>query len=867
MQNNAEQVRTSQNNTEQGASTTLKPRKIVCTFASIKKINVKPSEGKLTGRVLLEMKKRFFPQTLADTHKKTFLTMAVNLIYIKGGRKMMRPVLTKEEYMSLRDSEENRRADKWHMVQMNYSLICSDSPEEERAGSDFPLKGCKTQSNTVGMDIDFNPDDADYEKKMADVPHLILEKKYELGLLMLERSATKGFHIVFRRHPELSQEENLRWASELLGVEYDKGAKDITRVFFTPTTENILFIDEEIFERKETPQPPKGEHVDRHETVREESTASYEQKSVSEELPLGGQGGIAKESNLRAFDLCVENAGLKVGEMDVWGEHNWHSNLMAVLSVGLPKLMSKDQLLAVVREKLPNYSQTEDCKKLIAYFYDNYVADKGFMSTTLREINAKAQMPTSVSHKEEEEDEAAMKELTEAWTPPVVPKKIPGLMELLVSNYDPRFRNMLLLSALPVLSAHASHFRAKYINGKVIGPQQYVSVIGGSGQGKGTCTSLYQEMVQYTLQDNDNREWQKVKENAELRDKMANAKERPPKYHPKLRLFETTSKSSILELQTNLGKNGMLLGMFSEVDGLSSASRAAYSDISVLLRKGWDMDMHRQFYMSDSTCNTYTQMSISLLMAGTVKAMLERMFSDTNCEGGLMQRCIPVLVPMTKRTFRPPCQDFLSDEQKQERDSLLIELYQKDLALGDETQLLETPMMNRAIGQWFDKLEERYNDGQLTEAEADLSHRCGEFMLRAAIPLVALYGHETKEIVDFCRWVGETAHYAMCRIFGHRVQNDITSANEMLTARLDARKTAEPLLDKMPTVFTIRQFKEQRVKDGQSPEVKMLLSRYCRNGKIARIGRGVYRKGGIGNIVTVTEIGECTTERNDATEM
>ena len=793
--------------------------------------------------------------------------MAVNLIYIKGGRKMMRPVLTKEEYMSLRDSEENRRADKWHMVQMNYSLVCSDSPEEERAGSDFPLKGCKTQSSTVGMDIDFNPDDADYEKKMADVPNRIIEKKDELGLLMLERSATKGFHIVFRRHPELSQEENLRWASELLGVEYDKGAKDITRVFFTPTTENILFIDEEIFERKETPQPPKGEHVDRHETVREESTASYEQKSVSEELPLGGQGGIAKESNLRAFDLCVENAGLKVGEMDVWGEHNWHSNLMAVLSVGLPKLMSKDQLLAVVREKLPNYSQTEDCKKLIAYFYDNYVADKGFMSTTLREINAKAQMPTSVSHKEEEEDEAAMKELTEAWTPPVVPKKIPGLMELLVSNYDPRFRNMLLLSALPVLSAHASHFRAKYINGKVIGPQQYVSVIGGSGQGKGTCTSLYQEMVQYTLQDNDNREWQKVKENAELRDKMANAKERPPKYHPKLRLFETTSKSSILELQTNLGKNGMLLGMFSEVDGLSSASRAAYSDISVLLRKGWDMDMHRQFYMSDSTCNTYTQMSISLLMAGTVKAMLERMFSDTNCEGGLMQRCIPVLVPMTKRTFRPPCQDFLSDEQKQERDSLLIELYQKDLALGDETQLLETPMMNRAIGQWFDKLEERYNDGQLTEAEADLSHRCGEFMLRAAIPLVALYGHETKEIVDFCRWVGETAHYAMCRIFGHRVQKDITSANEMLAARLDARKTAEPLLDKMPTVFTVRQFKEQRVKDGQSPEVKMLLSRYCRNGKIARIGRGVYRKGGIGNIVTVTEIGECTTARNNATEM
>ena len=806
--------------------------------------------------------------------------MSVNFIYMQGGRKMMRPVLTRKEYLELRDSEENRRADKWHMVQMNYSLTPSDSPEGEMVGSGFPLKGCKTASNTVGMDIDFNPEDADYEKKMADVPNLILGKKDELGLLMLERSATKGYHIVFRRHPELSQEENLKWASDLLGVEYDKGAKDITRVFFTPTTEKLLFVEDELFERRTTtpipsfghPSPVEGEGDSNNPSDNPSSNSlnmpisnpSQAEKgnllpcpSTGNGCPQGGEGGALPES-LRAFDLCVENAGLKVGEMDVWGEHNWHSNLMAVLSVGLPKLMSREQLLAVVREKLPNYSQTDDCQKLIAYFYDNYVADKGFMSTTLREINAKAQMPPSASPKEYDEDDAAMKELTEGWTPPVVPKKIPRLMELLVSNYDPRFRNMLLLSALPVLSAHASHFRARYINGKVIGPQQYVSVIGGSGQGKGTCTSLYQEMVQYTLQDNDEREWQKVKENAELRDKKANAKERPPKYHPKLRLFETTSKSSILELQTNLGKNGMLLGQFSEVDGLSSSSRAAYSDISVLLRKGWDMDMHRQFYMSDSTCNTYTQMSISLLMAGTVKAMLERMFSDTNCEGGLMQRCIPVLVPMTKRTFRPPCQDFLSEDQKKERDALLMELYQKDLALGDETQLLETPQMNRAIGHWFDKLEERYNDGQLTEAEADLSHRCGEFMLRAAIPLVALYGHETKEIVDFCRWVGETAHYTMCRIFGHRVQNDIASANEMLSARLDARKTAEPLLDKMPAIFTIQQFMEQRVKDGQSSDVRMLLSRYCKKGKIERIRRGVYRKSGVGNIVTVTENRECT---------
>ena len=750
--------------------------------------------------------------------------MSVHNIYIKDGCKMMHPILNREEYVALRDSDENRMAEKSRMVQMNYSCLPND---------DGSLKGSKRMSTTVGMDVDLAPSDSlngektSVENIQTIIDHA-LEIKDELGLMMLERSATKGLHVVFRRRLELSQEENLKWASKLLGVAYDKNAKDITRVFYTPA-DKLVFLDDEIFSLEEAAASHEGT-APSHEVA----PASHEETRSEKTAPV-----YASKASLKAFDLCVEAAGLNADKLDVWGEHNWHNNLMAVLSVGLPKLMSKEQLLAVVKERLRNYGGTADCRKLIDYFYEKYTADKGFMPVTLRNINATAQ---NMANCEENEDDKELKEMTAGWQPPKLPNKIPRLMKLLAGNYDPRFREMLMLSSLPVLSAHASRFRATYLNGRVIGPQQYVAVIGASGSGKGNCTALYNEMVSYTLQQNDEQEWQKVKENAELRDKKANAKERPPKYHPKLRLFETTSKSSILELQTNLGPNGMLLGHFSEVDGLSSSARAAYSDISVLLRKGWDMDVQRQYYMSDSTCNTYTQMSISLLMAGTPKAMLERMFSDNNCEGGLMQRCIPVLVPKTKRAFRPPRQNYLSEEEKKERDQLIIKLYQKDLALGEGTQLLDTPMTNRAIGQWFDELEERYNDGLLSEAEADLSHRCGEIMLRAAIPLVALYGEETKEIVDFCRWVGETAHYSMCRIFGHRVQNNIAHANELLAERLDSRKTAEPLLNKMPMVFTIKQFKEMREKEGQSPEVRMLLSRYCKNGKLERVGRGVYRK-------------------------
>ena len=801
--------------------------------------------------------------------------MAVNRIIYKDGRKVCVPITKKEEYIALRDSkynadcvekarkgetfldrQGNEKSYKTRLEQFNYSLttkqpltrptdtlrhILGDSQSPTSPGGEgevsnagdgsFPLKGANCVGNSVGMDVDF--DEAEIGK-IPEVVERILAKKDEIGLLMLERSATKGLHLVFKRKPELSQEGNLRWASETLNVPFDEAAKDITRVFFTPTSKDILFIDEEIFNRP--PQPPEGERVYRHETVRGKSMAPLEQKSVSKNHPLGGQG-VALHENLIAFDLCVKEAGLNPDALDVFGEHNWHKNLMAVMSAGLAKLMSREQAFAVVAEKLPNYSQYDDCKALINYFYDNYLTV--YMNTKVREINAKSQQ---LARQEMSEDDKEMAELMEGWDAPKLPEKLPPLVELLVSNYDKRFKEMLCLSALPVMAAHASHFRAVYLNGRAIGPQTYVAVIGSSGSGKGNCTALYKDMVEHTLAAHDAQEWEKVRKNQEERDKKANAKEKPQKYHPKLRLFETTSRSSILELQTNLGKNGMLLGQFSEVDGLANASRAAYSDIAVLLRKGWDMDTHRQFYMSETSCNTYTNMSISLLMAGTVKAMLERMFNERNREGGLMQRCIPVLVPTQKRSFRPPRQNVLSAEMKGKRDTLLLQLYNKDMELGDETETLDLPMTTKAIGDWFDELEMRYNDGLLTDAEADLSHRCGEFMMRTAIPLVALYGEETREIVDFARWVGEYAHYTMCRIFGHSIQKELASAHEMLAHTLDGRKTAEPILKQLPDTFTLEQFKEQRLKNGQSANVRMILHRYLKAGKIERVDKKVYRK-------------------------
>ena len=167
---------------------------------------------------------------------------------------MMRPVLTETEYRNLRNSVKQKsvmkairngeETQKTKLLQMNYSCL----PNE-----DGSLKGSTRMSTTVGMDIDHIADN-----ELEAVKERILSKKDELGLLMLEGSARgKGYHLVFKRRPQLTQEENLKWASELLEVEFDKGAKDITRVFFTTTEKELYFLDDEIFEIDQTPSVPK----------------------------------------------------------------------------------------------------------------------------------------------------------------------------------------------------------------------------------------------------------------------------------------------------------------------------------------------------------------------------------------------------------------------------------------------------------------------------------------------------------------------------------------------------------------------------------------------------------------------------------
>jgi len=768
-----------------------------------------------------------------------------------NSKKMCVPVDNLQEYKAIRNSAMNlqhldkaRQGDskeKAKLVQFNYSCI---------PNADGTLAGSKRLSHFVGMDVDFKESDPDYAEKKANAPQVILAKKDELGLMLLERSVSQGFHIVFRRHPEMTQIENIEWASNLLGIMFDEGAKDCTRVFFSTSAsdDDLLFIDEAIFDNSECVCSVENASAVKTQKVRksvEKSAAKADSKAdvkadtktdASASAKTTAKAETASETSLAAFDYFVKEAHLDPSSLDIWGEHNWHNNLLAVLSTGLPKLVTKSQLKAVLSVRMPNYAQFDDCQQLLDSFYDNYKTQNSYMSKSLREINAKMQGCAVKS-----EDENDKPKVSSVLVPPPLPKKLPRIIDLCISNYDPRYREMLAMACLPTLSVLASTYKATNFMGKESEPQQYVVVVGGSGQGKGTVTDLYNDMTENTIRKDDLMEMEKVRANADERDRMKNKKECPAKYHPKLHTFETISKSSIQELMHNLGPSGILLGFFSEADVLFKGNQQAFSDTSSMSRKGWDGDYVTQYYLSDSTFNGSVKMRLAYLVSGTPQAVLERMLSDT--ENGMMQRFIPVPTPKAIKSLIPPKQNLLTDDEKTERDALLCQLYQKNKDNGENIVMLDLTEVNNAVEKWMNEVNMLYQQDVISDAEASLFRRCPHFFFRAAIPLVALYGKVTPEILDFCEWVGRTAHYNLCTLFAQRVEGDMEKGRKLMNnIQNDARATALPVLCDLPPVFTTKEFNEARTANGLSSNSKGLLNHYCKQGYIVRIRHGVYMK-------------------------
>ena len=442
-------------------------------------------------------------------------------------------------------------------------------------------------------------------------------------ILRMDYSARKKLHIWLRLPVGKTIAETQQEFCDEIGVPYDESCVTPERfIFLTGIDEEIYrsplwmkdLSEEEIEERREA-YLNRGLDVDgrklrkggnKQGTVPQCSTSSAQQG----QSPCVAE--VALGASLAAFDLCAEQAGLNPAEMDLWGVHNWHANLMAVLSIGVAKLMSREQLRAVVAQRLPNYSQTEDCAKLIDYFYEKYDADKGFMNTALREINAKAQ-------KSGAEESAEFVELDEESEQPRLPRMPLGVRDS-IDAAGKALAMPVITAICPCIGALATGVVLD-VHGQKKGLNLIAYIAGDPASGKGSIDPLMDawmcevKAVDKMYQDQED-EWR-----AKMR-ASKNKKEQPEE--PKLPVRFITLNNTVANLAERLanvvGKHAF--SFTPEADTVAQKWKSSVSDFSVMLRQSYDGSRYDREARSPDAVNVHIEHLLwNVTMCGTPDAL------------------------------------------------------------------------------------------------------------------------------------------------------------------------------------------------------------------------------------------------------
>lgn len=537
--------------------------------------------------------------------------MSIHVIYYEGGAKKMRPILTEEEYRQLRDSEHNKKADKKHMVQMNYSCL----PNE-----DGKLRGSKRISKSVGMDIDFCPDDADYEKKMADVPALILSKKKDLGLLMLERSANKGYHIAFRRKPNLSQEDNLKWAAKLLGVEYDKGAKDITRVFYTPPTDRLLYFDKELLDNTECKIQIQESEISKGDSCNTQKKQKAEDEAAEK---------TSKKSNNSTLEYCgipYSDIIRKWWQMYNDGHEPVRSNrntLTFELAVNLRHICGFDRVL--LDKVIPCYDGFPETEKLACI--DSALGEKRTqMPKRLKDVLAV--LKTEKMNLEEQSGEESMdidssfdenNGLEEQSYYKALPSLPQGICDS-INAVGPALAMPTLIAICPVIGMLATGVKLD-IHGKKNTLNLISYIAGDFASGKGSIdplidawTSEIKDMDKVYLEKEE--DWRAKKRAAQ------NKKEQPEEVKYPVRCL--TLNNTVANLANRLANTGgkHAFSFTPEADTVAQKWRTAMNDFSVMLRQSYDGTSYEREAKSADAVNVHIDRLLwNVVMCGTPDAL------------------------------------------------------------------------------------------------------------------------------------------------------------------------------------------------------------------------------------------------------
>lgn len=351
------------------------------------------------------------------------------------------------------------------------------------------------------------------------------------ALLHLEYSARKKLHIDIRMPIGMTIEETQRAYCEALGVPYDESCISPERMLFITDKESEIYRSPHWYEvlPQEELEKRRQAYLDRGLTIDGRGVAVSPGSAIQPAQPCDSNaahaahlspagahqdaGAVATGKNLAAFDLFRNAAGLK--DVDINTPGSRHSSLLAIMSAGASRVMSEDELKAVVVQKMPAFSQERDCQQLIHDFYAKYGDSSKPMSQAVIRINAQAEKSSqkdAVSFKTvSSEDGTDSNAEDDKNVPPPMPQHLPKLVELLLSKTPDVYKPAVAHAIFPPLATHLCKTTFKYIDNVEHEATLMCCLLAGTGAGK-NCVQMPINMIMEDIRQRDRENLNREKE-------------------------------------------------------------------------------------------------------------------------------------------------------------------------------------------------------------------------------------------------------------------------------------------------------------------------------------------------------------------
>ena len=637
------------------------------------------------------------------------------------------------------------------------------------------------------------------------------------SLLHLCYSARKKLHIGIRLPVGMTIEETQKAYCEALGVPYDESCITPERMIYLTDKDSEIYrskmwcavlSEKEILMRRQA-YLDRGLTVDGRGKVNSHGADAPHIGDSGGNQDAGGLG--AREKNLIAFDLFTQAAGLGGMEIDTVGSR--HSSLLAIMSAGASRVMEEEELMKVVRVKMPSYYQENDCHQLIHDFYAKYADNTKPMSREVMRVNALAEKQASQqvnslqlkvnradgNHTVQSSNLKVQSTEEDYPDPPEMPKKLPKLVELLISRTPEIYKPAVAHAIFPPLATHLWKTRFRYIDNVEHEARLMTLLLAGTGAGK----SSVNRPIDFIMEDIRLRDAENLKREKAWKDEMlrkgANKDKRKRPENLIIQEIDADMTNPAFVMRTAEAQEHFLYTSLNELDQFDAL-------------KGTGSQQFRIMCLAADPGNKYGQTRVGTMSvtervtirfnwnASTTIQKGQRYFSKVLTDGPI-SRINFCTIPEREIGEDMPVYGTY-DESYREALRPYIENLNKVTGLIECKEAFQLALKLKDENAEFARLSQ-------DRTFENLSFRANVIAyLKACVLYVANGCKWEPEIDEFIRWSEQYDLYCKMRFFGDMI------AKENYTAERSSKRGPQNLLQILPDNFTAAQLLAIRLEHG-----------------------------------------------------